>query len=331
MPVPPSLFPAGYAPGARPEGALRTREPMARHTVWAVGGAAERFYEPAGLEDLAHFLARLPASEPLLWLGLGSNLLVRDGGVAGTVVATGTLRDAPVLAAAGVVRAGAGIPCAKVARFCARQGLQGAEFLAGIPGTLGGALAMNAGAFGGETWAIVQRVETIDRHGVKRLRPVADYAVGYREVAGPPAEWFVAAELVLSPGGGEAALERIRMLLRRRNATQPTGQRSCGSVFRNPPGDYAGRLIETAGLKGLRIGGAEVSRKHANFIINTGSATAADIEALIDAVRTAVAAHHGVRLVPEVHIVGRRRPSEPPGAGRADAAAGEASRTEERP
>jgi UDP-N-acetylmuramate dehydrogenase len=163
---------------------------------------------------------------------------------------------------------------------------------------------MNAGAWGGETWALVRRVEVVDRAGNRRVRGPGDYRIGYRSVRGPADEWFLAAELALRPGSGTQAAARIRELLRRRGETQPTGQASCGSVFRNPEGDHAGRLIEACGLKGLRIGGAEVSPKHANFIVNTGGARAADIEALMARVRTAVAERFGVRLESEVRIVG---------------------------
>lgn len=287
-------------------GVLLENEPMARHTTWRVGGPAARYYQPADIDDLAQFLARLPASEPLFWVGLGSNLLVRDGGIRGTVIATAGLLNGITQLDALTVRAEAGVPCAKVARFCARLGLTGAEFLAGIPGTLGGALAMNAGAFGGETWKLVRTVETLNRHGDRHERAASDYRVGYREVAGPAGEWFVAATLQLQRGDTEAAGARIRELLDKRAATQPTQQPNAGSVFRNPPGDYAARLIESCGLKGNCIGGACVSEKHANFIVNTGSATAADIEALIDRVATTVQQQCGISLVREVHIVGER-------------------------
>ncbi len=284
-------------------GELRFDEPLARHTSWRVGGVARRFYRPADAEDLAAFLRELPADEPLLWLGLGSNLLVRDGGFAGTVIALKGRLDTIDIDGE-VLHAEAGASCARIARQAARAGLTGAAFLAGIPGTLGGALAMNAGAFGGETWPVVRAVRTIDRAGVLRRRLPADYRVGYREVAGPAGEWFVGAELQLRPGDVAAEQAAIRGLLERRAATQPTGLPSAGSTFRNPPDDHAARLIEAAGLKGYRIGGAEVSPKHANFLINTGEATAADIEALIAHVRDEVERRFGVRLQTEVHIVG---------------------------
>lgn len=285
-------------------GSLKFNEPMARHTSWRVGGPAERYYEPADLDDLAAFLAQLSEYEPLTWVGLGSNLLVRDGGVRGTVIMTSGLLKQIELLDEGLVRAEAGVACAKVARFCARHHLTGAEFLAGIPGTMGGALAMNAGAFGGETWRHVAAVETLDGRGGRHLRQPEAFEVSYRRVIGVSGEWFVAAHLRLHRGDTDTASGRIKELLERRGATQPIGLPSCGSVFRNPQGDHAARLIEACGLKGVCIGGACVSEKHANFIINTGSATAADIEALIDKVAAEVESRHGVRLVREVHIIG---------------------------
>lgn len=285
-------------------GELRRHAPLARLTSWRVGGPADRLYLPADVEDLAAFLQALPPDEPLTWLGLGSNLLVRDGGIRGTVILLHGRLTGMGRVGATRLYAEAGVPCAKVARYAARLGLVGAEFLAGIPGTMGGALAMNAGAWGAETWERVAAVETLDRRGRRRRRGPQAYRIGYRSVRGPEEEWFVACELALAPGDGAASLERIKALLARRAETQPTGRPSCGSVFRNPEGDHAGRLIEAAGLKGYCIGGACVSDKHANFIINTGGARAADIEALIEHVRATVARVHGVQLVPEVRIVG---------------------------
>lgn len=285
-------------------GTLRRNEPLSRHTTWRVGGPAKQFYTPADLDDLAAFLRQLPPDEPVMWLGLGSNILVRDGGFKGTVIATHSALSVLKLEEDGTVRVEAGVPCAKVARFCAAHQLSGVEFLAGIPGTMGGALAMNAGAFGGETWAWVDRVETIDVRGVRRVRKPSEFRVGYREVVGHPGEWFVAAWLRVPAGDGEAGLLRIKALLERRNATQPMGSANCGSVFRNPEGDYAGRLIEHCGLKGYCIGAACVSEKHANFIINAGSARAADIESLIVFVQKKVLERTGIWLQPEAHIVG---------------------------
>ena len=285
-------------------GELKLNEPMSRHTTWRVGGPAERLFRPADLADLQAFLATLDADEPLFWLGLGSNLLVRDGGIKGTVILTAQGMDSLALLDGGRLRAEAGVACARIAKYCAQHDLIGGEFLAGIPGTLGGALAMNAGAFGGETWQRVATVETIDRGGVVRTRTAEDFEIGYRHVQGVANEWFVAATLQLERGDGAAAAARIKAMLAKRAATQPVGRPSCGSVFRNPPGDHAARLIEAAGLKGLGFGGASVSEKHANFIINAGEATAADIEALIEHVRTVVAERYGIGLQPEARIVG---------------------------
>jgi len=285
-------------------GELSHDEPLARYTSWQIGGPAEHLYRPDGADDLAAFLASLPASEPVFWLGLGSNLLIRDGGIRGTVISTRHALDRIEFLGRGRVRAETGVACAKAARFCTRHDLVGAEFLAGIPGTIGGALAMNAGAWGGETWPHVEAVETVDRHGVQRERMPEDFTFAYRTVNGPADEWFVAARFAFEAGDGAAARERIRELLAERARTQPTGSKSCGSVFRNPPGDHAARLIEAAGLKGMSVGGAAVSEKHANFIVNRGDATAADVETLIERVRSEVLRQFGTRLEPEVRIVG---------------------------
>ncbi|MES9899057.1 MAG: UDP-N-acetylmuramate dehydrogenase [Sedimenticola sp.] len=285
-------------------GEMRHDEPLSLHTSWRVGGPARHFYRPADSGDLLLFLTTLAEEEPLLWLGLGSNLLVRDGGFDGTVIATRGCMEALDMRGETILRAEAGASCAAVARFASRQGLTGLEFLAGIPGTMGGALAMNAGAFGGETWKQVEMVETVDRYGVVRQRRPEEFEVGYRHVSGPVGEWFLAVLLTLDQGDSTSAQQRVRDLLAERAEKQPIGLPSCGSVFRNPPGDYAARLIEVAGLKGVAIGGARVSPKHANFIINEGDATASEIEQLIERVRQEVLADSGIELQTEVHIVG---------------------------
>jgi len=284
-------------------GSLLRNEPMSKHTSWHAGGPADLFFTPGDARDLGEFLRQLPPEMPLLWIGLGSNLLVRDGGVRGAVVATHGALSALERIGERRIYAEAGVPCARIARQCIEWGLGPAEFFAGIPGTLGGALAMNAGAWGGETWRHVVDVEVLDRRGTRRSRTPGDYDIGYRHVRGPRDEWFVAArfEFELEPDADES---RIRDLLERRRQTQPIGEWSCGSVFTNPPGDHAARLIEAAGLKGFRIGGASVSEKHANFIINHGTASAADIEAVILHVQRTVADAFDVRLQPEVRIVG---------------------------
>ena len=281
-------------------------ESMERLTTWGTGGAAERVYVPADVEDLASFLSGLAPRDTVLFIGLGSNLLVRDGGIEGVVILTSRGLGRIEEVDQDTVRAGAGAACAKLARYCARKGFAGGEFLAGIPGTVGGALAMNAGAHGVETWDLVHRVETVDRHGRRRLRERNEFEVGYRTVGGMSDEWFTSADIRFDRAEPDVVRARTRRLVKARAATQPVGQRSCGSVFFNPPDDFAGRLVEACGLKGARIGGAVVSEKHGNFIVNDGTASSSDIEALIGEVQTRVFDETGVRLVPEVRVVGRR-------------------------
>jgi len=287
------------------QGELSLNEPLAKYTSWRVGGIAHHLYKPKDIDDLAVFLAQVPTNEPILWLGLGSNLLIRDGGFPGTVIVTaGALQNIEVEDLS--VNAEVGVYCSKLAKQAAKSGLSGAAFLAGIPGTLGGALAMNAGAHQSETWSYVSDVTTINRYGELKHYQPSDFEIGYRHVKGPVDEWFVAAKLNFEQGNVDAELAQIKTLLKRRNLSQPTNQPCAGSVFRNPDNDFAGRLIETTGLKGLRVGGAQVSDKHANFIVNDGTATAADIENLIMLVQQKVESEQGVRLIPEVHIVGEQ-------------------------
>lgn len=300
-------------------GRLDENVDMSRHVSWRAGGRAERLYAPADLDDLCAFLRGLPADEPVHFVGLGSNLLVRDGGLPGTVLllhgALGQLRledrrrtqrqpESPF----GMVYAEAGVASPKVARFAANNDLVGAEFLAGIPGTVGGALAMNAGCYGQETWECVAQVLTVNRRGETRRRSPREFRVAYRHVVpdAPRDEWFAAAWLMLPRGDGQASRARIKELLQRRIASQPLQLPNAGSVFRNPPGDHAARLIESCGLKGLRQGGAQVSERHANFIVNRGGATAADIEGLIDKVEATVLDKTSVQLHREVRIIGER-------------------------
>lgn len=285
------------------QGEIRYDEPMSRHTSWRVGGPAETFFIPASIDDLASFLAELDADTPLFWHGAGSNLLVRDGGLKGVVISATKMLKHLDRVGDYRVKAGAGVPCTQLARQCIRWQLGPSEFFAGIPGTVGGALAMNAGAHGGETWERVESVRSIDRSGEVRERRPDDYTVAYRSVQGPVNEWFLEATFRFDPDV-TPSMEAMKAMLEHRRTTQPLGLPSCGSVFRNPPGDHSARLIQAAGLKGHRIGGAEVSLKHANFIINRGEATASDIEALIEHVRQTVQDVHGVSLRHEVRIVG---------------------------
>lgn len=289
-------------------GELRLNEPMARHVSWRAGGQAARAYFPADLEDLCAFMSTLHHDEALLFVGLGSNLLVRDGGYHGTVVFThGALRTLRMDGE--LVYAEAGVASPKLARFVANQGREGGEFLAGIPGTFGGALAMNAGCHGGETWQHVERVLMIDRQGRRHARRPEEFDVGYRHVAPRTVrdEWFAAAWLRFAPGDGAAARLRIKALLEKRIATQPLQQPNAGSVFRNPPGDYAARLIQEAGLKGYAVGGARVSEMHANFVVNPENrATATEIEMLVGQIQATVKEKFGIELLPEVRIVGEK-------------------------
>jgi UDP-N-acetylmuramate dehydrogenase len=342
------------------KGVLRLNEPLAPYTAWHIGGPAARYYRPTDLLDLLAFLSSLPQDEPLTWLGLGSNVLIADTGIKGTVIHTlGMEAKEPEILNSEIlevsktsevfskdsaltplaqsdlsdfrsgevssrnsysknisstepvfVRAYSGLPCAKLAKFCAKQGIIQAEFFAGIPGTIGGALTMNAGAFGGETWHFVEKVEVVNRQGECRFRFPDEYQIAYRTakrvaMAKPRMEeWFVAGYFRFERGDASIASDQIKQLLRRRNETQPIGVFSCGSVFKNPPGDFSGRLIESSNLKGFRIGDVEVSPKHANFIINHGKGKAQDVLALIHHIQETVWKNHQVRLEPEVRLLG---------------------------
>ncbi|WP_019883480.1 MULTISPECIES: UDP-N-acetylmuramate dehydrogenase [unclassified Methylophilus] len=279
-------------------------EPLARYTSWRVGGPADRLVLADSVEHLQQFLQQLPASEPLTFIGLGSNLLVRDGGVRGTVVVMHQALQALEMHGERVY-ADAGVTCAKLARFAASHNKAGAEFMAGIPGTVGGALAMNAGCYGGETWQWVDQVKTINRRGDVQVRSRTEYRPSYRHVVHPAAdEWFLGSWFAVPAGDGQASAEQIKQLLAKRLASQPLNMPSAGSTFRNPEGDFAARLIEASGLKGTTIGGAQVSEKHANFIVNLGQATAADIETLIEHVKTTVLEQQGIALIQEVKVIG---------------------------
>jgi len=302
-------------------GKLRHNVEMSRHTSWRAGGCARRAYQPADVADLAIFLNNLPAHEPLLVVGLGSNLLVRDGGWPGTVLLLHAALNEMHLQPNDTLYVEAGVPGAKIARFAALHHLRGAEFFAGIPGTMGGMLAMNAGCYGSETWDVVSSVQTVNGRGEIIERQPAAFDISYRTVikreqnilnatsdgVGAADEIFVSAHLQLALGNSEISRQEIKALLSKRIASQPLQLPNAGSVFRNPPGDYAARLIEQCDLKGRQLGGAQVSTKHANFIVNVGGASAADIENLINEVQALVQQKTGVHLHPEVRIVGDKR------------------------
>ncbi|HSW13706.1 MAG TPA: UDP-N-acetylmuramate dehydrogenase [Solimonas sp.] len=294
-------------------GTLLHNEPLSRHTSWRVGGPADRYYEPSDRADLIAFVRGLPESEPILWIGLGSNLLVRDGGVRGTVLSLhGALEQLDKTGEAEIT-AEAGVHCARMAKFATGEKLAGAGFFAGIPGTVGGALAMNAGAHGGETWNCVKAVEVLYRDGRAAWLPKSEFRYGYRHVEWPQGMvGFLAARFEFVPDLTGTAAQDMKGWLARRKATQPVGKPSAGSTFRNPPGDHAARLIESCGLKGHRLGTAQVSTLHANFIITDEDARAADVEALIAQLREAVREKTGVELIPEVKVVGEPGVAECP-------------------
>lgn len=285
-------------------GQLIENASMAEYSSWQVGGKADCLYKPADMNDLIQFVQQLPKQEPLFFLGLGSNTLIRDSGIKGTVVITQAALNKLKSIDPVTLYAEAGVASPAFARFSARKNLTGAEFLAGIPGTIGGALVMNAGCGGSETWNIVKSVLVLNRDGEKKIRYPNEYKVAYRSVSVFPDEFYLAAEFQLKPGNKEKSLSNIRDLLKYRADTQPTNEPNCGSVFRNPPGKYAARLIEACGLKGLTIGDATISSKHANFIINNGHASATDIEALIEKIADCVFHKFHIRLIPEVRIIG---------------------------
>lgn len=286
-------------------GKLENNFSLSRSTSWHVGGPAKRYYKPAFLEDLANYFKYYHDGSPVVWLGLGSNVLIRDAGINATVIHT-LNRLNHLNYQDSLVYVQAGVPCAKFAKWCMREGLSGAEFLAGIPGTMGGALRMNAGAYGGETWDLVERVQLLTLQGELLWLDADAFQIGYRSVAGFGDGMFAGALLKLTPSTSESIAEYTKNMLQKRNAAQPIGSFNCGSVFRNPEGDYAGRLIAECGLKGYVIGDAQVSEKHANFIVNRGQATAENIEQLIEYVQQQVLAHTGIELFRECHLLGER-------------------------
>jgi len=297
-------IPALMAHQLAEQGELRLNEPMEKHCSWRTGGKAKRFYRPSSKTDLISFLQQLDPKEAILWLGLGSNLLIRDKGFNGVVITLkGRINHIEVDHNTLLIEAGAS--CAKATRVAARSGLIGLEFLAGVPGTIGGALAMNAGGFGGETWALVKEVTIMNRQGQTRIAYPRDFKISYRSALGlAKDEFFISALFELTAGDVKAAQKKIKTLLELRSETQPIGEATCGSVFKNPENMFAAKLIEDTGLKGLRQGDAMVSIKHANFIVNQGSAKATDIEYLINKIQQRILEKKGILLEPEVKIVG---------------------------
>lgn len=292
------------------QGELRTQEPMSRHTSWKTGGNADYYYIASDINDLAKFISKLPTSTPITWIGFGSNLLVRDGGLPGVVVSVvGLLNELKKINETDIF-IGAGVSCVKVAHFSAKHGLEGIEFLAGIPGTIGGALAMNAGAYGGEIWSYIKEVETINRKGKREIFEKNKFDINYRSVSISENEWFIACKMKLEISTRTVVNDRIKKMLSERADGQPLGKLSCGSVFRNPTNQHAAKLIELCGLKGKKVGGAVISDKHSNFIINTGNATSLDIEQLIEFIQACVYEKYDIKLIPEVRIIGKSNKEE---------------------
>ena len=278
--------------------------PMAGHTWFGVGGPADIIFSPADAADLGSFLAACPADIPLLAVGAGSNLLVRDGGIGGVVIRTPAHMNA-VSHDGDTVLAGAGALDAEVARHAAKAGLAGLEFLIGIPGTVGGGLRMNAGAYGGEFRDVVIRAHGFDRSGTPFSATPDDMGMAYRHSDAPDDWIFTHAEFRASAGDAARIRARMKEIVASRGDAQPRGVHTGGSTFANPPGGKAWQEIDAAGCRGLEIGDAQVSEKHCNFLINRGGASAHDIESLGETVRNRVAARGGPALRWEIRRVGR--------------------------
>ncbi len=286
--------------------------PLHRFAWFRVGGPAEVLFRPADEADLAAFLAAKPADVPVTAVGLGSNIVVRDGGIDGVVVRLGR-GFARIAVTATRVEAGAGAVDINVARAACEAGLAGLEFLSGVPGAIGGALRMNAGAFGGDMAAVTLGARAVDPKGRVHDLAAAELGFGYRACAVPEGWIFTAATLAARRGERAEIEARMAEIARAREDSQPLRVRTGGSTFKNPPGAAAWELVERAGCRGLRRGGAVVSDKHCNFIVNTGSATAADIEALGEEIRRRVADATGVTLEWEIRRIGRHKPGLEPG------------------
>ena len=290
------------------KGSLSFNHSLKRLNTWRVGGSAECFFKADDVEALTYFLRYCAADYPIFYLGLGSNVLVRDKGIRGIVISLGYDFSWIEQHTAETICAGAATSCAQLARFYVNHGIPGLEFMVGIPGTLGGALRMNAGAFGGEIWHHVAAVETVNRNGTKKRYTRDEIDVGYRYVDMPADECIISGEFKSSPPTEDKARlqAQLKTYLDVRNQSQPVNEPTCGSVFKNLQGSSAAQLIEGCGLKSYTVGGATVSEKHANFIVNKGDATADDIEKLIAHIQSTVVAQSGVHLQPEVVIVGEQ-------------------------
>ena len=285
---------------------LALDHPMKTHTTFQVGGAAEAFYEATDLKGLAEVVAYLVREQIPYWvIGKGSNILVRDEGVKGVVIRlSGSLAGIQYGSERNTLVVGAGVSIQELLLTCRDRGLGGLEFLSGIPGTLGGAVAMNAGAFGKEVGERVEAIRVITPAGGLLEKEKEALQFSYRSLQLDRGAIITLVRVELESVGREAVFERMAGYLRQKKALQPLGYPSAGSVFKNPVGDYAGRLIEAAGLKGKRVAGAMISKRHANFIVNTGGATASDILALMNLIQQEVKRISGIQLEPEIRILG---------------------------
>ena len=287
-------------------GELTAHASLAEYTWFRVGGPADVLFQPADPDDLKEFLAALPAGVPITVIGVGSNLLVRDGGVRGVVIRFGRGLAKVERVGEDMIRAGAGAIDPAVAAFARDAGLAGLEFLTGVPGTIGGALRMNAGAYGGDMSQIVVSATLLDPQGRRKQLTAEEIGFSYRHT-GVPEEWIFV-ECTLRGHAGDSAEIAAKMAAIRaaREDSQPLRTRTGGSTFANPPDNHAWKLIDEAGCRGLKIGGAQVSEKHCNFLLNLGDASAADIETLGEEVRARVKAKSGVDLRWEIRRIGEK-------------------------
>jgi len=280
-------------------------ESMAKHTSWGIGGCADLFYSPKSREDLVSFLSSIDPNLPITWIGKGTNILIRDGGIRGVVISTKSFLKEIEKTSKYLYKVEAGVACVELALFCQKNGIGPAAFFSGIPGSIGGALTMNAGSFGMETWDLVKEVEVINETGDISFLEKESFDIAYRTVTFPFRLWFLSCSMSLS-SDEQTTKDNLIELRNQRIKTQPLSEDTCGSVFKNPPGNFAGALIEGSGLKGFKIGSASISEKHANFIVNQGGATAGDIENLINHTRQVVKKNYDIDLQPEVRIMGEK-------------------------
>ena len=276
-------------------------ELLASHTSWKIGGRADIFFSPNSRDELSEFLKSNDCS--ITWLGNGTNILIRDGGVRGAVISTKKSFNNIQLLDRSNCKVEAGVSCFELAMHAVKNNIGPAAFFSGIPGSIGGALTMNAGCFGHETWEFVKSIEVIDRNGeIHHLDP-KEFSISYRSVSFPFPLWFLSCDMTF-PDKGVTTMEELKSMRNSRIERQPLTENTCGSVFKNPDGNHAGDLIERSGLKGFRIGGCSVSEKHANFIVNDKGATARDIETLINHIQNTVKDRFGIDLDTEVRIIG---------------------------